>query len=288
MRSPSLIVTHPGGAHKDEFLACCVLVSRYPLPVERREPTADDLEDERVFVVDVGHEHDPAKRNFDHHQFPRDAVPTCSLSLVLQDFGLYEDAKRFCDWLEPAEWFDCLGPRETAKRLNAPPDVTAKLVSPIDVTMLRRFAGMTKLEPGNPIYEVMRMIGEDLCGYVTSVREQLDFVKAHAEQWSIPGEAGEFEAVFMPRTDPLIGDPSNSLERYVATELEVDVVALVYPDRRSSGYGLSRYRDNMRVDFTRLEGEPDVHFAHARGFVAKTTATDPQRLKKLLSKAQVD
>jgi hypothetical protein len=57
---------------------------------------------------------------------------------------------------------------------------------------------------------------------------------------------------------------------------------LVYPDRRSDGYGLSRFRDDERLDFTRVATDPDVHFAHARGFVAKTTATQVPRLKELL------
>ena len=39
------IVTHPGGAHKDEFLACAVLLSKDSLPIYRREPTEVDLAD---------------------------------------------------------------------------------------------------------------------------------------------------------------------------------------------------------------------------------------------------
>ena len=35
------IVTHPGGAHKDDFLACSVLVHLYQVPIHRREPTED-------------------------------------------------------------------------------------------------------------------------------------------------------------------------------------------------------------------------------------------------------
>jgi hypothetical protein len=36
------------------------------------------------------------------------------------------------------------------------------------------------------------------------------------------------------------------------------------------------------LDFTRIGDCEDVHFAHARGFVAKTSATDSGRLKELL------
>ena len=77
------ILTHPGGAHKDEFLACCVLAFQHDVPIVRREPSDDDLADTGVIVVDVGHEHEPERNNFDHHQFPKDSDPVCALSLVL-------------------------------------------------------------------------------------------------------------------------------------------------------------------------------------------------------------
>jgi len=57
---------------------------------------------------------------------------------------------------------------------------------------------------------------------------------------------------------------------------------MVYPDRRGDGYALSTYNDRSRFDFAELDQQDDVHFAHARGFVAKTTATDPERLRELL------
>ena len=77
------IVTHPGSAHKDDLLAVCVLIARHRVPVFRREPTDDDLDDASVVVVDIGGSHDPAKSNFDHHHFDREHPPTCALSLSL-------------------------------------------------------------------------------------------------------------------------------------------------------------------------------------------------------------
>ena len=47
------ILTHPGSAHKDDFLACCLLVARHGVPVWRRDPTDEDLADPRIVVVDV-------------------------------------------------------------------------------------------------------------------------------------------------------------------------------------------------------------------------------------------
>jgi len=67
-----------------------------------------------------------------------------------------------------------------------------------------------------------------------------------------------------------------------------DVIAIVSTDRRGSGYGLERYLDNPRIDFTRLAGLPGVHFTHSRGFVAKTTVTDVSELKCLLAVAALN
>lgn len=287
MKQLRSILTHPGGAHKDEFLACSVLLALAPVPIERREPNAADLADPETCVVDVGHRHEPALNNFDHHQFPKDQVPTCSLSLVLQHLGLYEDARLFCEWLEPAEWFDCRGPVATAAWLGVDRDLLARLNSPIDIALLQQFSLAARLEPREPLWEIMRSIGDGLLGYVRSLRARLDFLSQHAEVWSLPASANdETKIIFVPRTEPLPDEPSQGLDRF-AEQLGIaeSVVGLVYPDRRGSGYGLSRFRDHPRLDFTRVASDPSVHFAHARGFVAKTSASDREQIKRLLLRA---
>lgn len=279
------ILTHPGGAHKDDFLACCVLAAVHGCEVVRREPTQEDLDDVTVAVVDVGGEHEPARSNFDHHQFPRDHEPVCALSLVLMDCGIYDDARRFCDWLETAERMDVTGPISTAKWLGVERDALARLISPIDVTLLRRFAKSSSVVPGEPLYELMRWVGEDLLEFIKSLKERLAFVGEHAEIW----EVGDLKVLFMPRTEPLPEEASAGLGRYLETlGLEKEVAGLVYPDRRGTGYGLSRHNDDPRFDFTRIGAEADVHFAHTRGFVAKSTADTPARLRELLLLAQVE
>lgn len=276
------IITHPGGSHKDDFLACALLLTQAPVSIERRDPTEADLANAETAVVDIGHQHEPALNNFDHHQFPREQVPTCALSLVLQHLGLYEDAREFCDWLEVAEWFDCRGPKETGEWLGVDREALAKLNSPIDVTLLRRFANQTSHTPGEPVWELMRMIGQDLIEYITSLRERLDYVAEHSEIWEFDG----FSALYMPRTEPLPEEPSAGIGRYIMQEgLGDKVIAMIYPDRRGEGFGMRRFNDDPRLDFTRIEDEADIHFAHKQGFIAKTSAKDSTRLKQLTEKA---
>jgi hypothetical protein len=286
MSTFSSIVTHPGGAHKDDFLACAVLLTQAPVAIQRRNPTEADLVDPATAVLDIGNEHAPERNNFDHHQFPRDHVPTCALSLVLQHLGLYEDAREFCDWLEVAEWFDCRGPVDTAEWLGIDRETLGKLNSPVDITVLRRFASQTEHKPGEPIWEIMRMIGQDLVDYVTGLRTRLDFVAEHAEVWTLGGSGDEFKALYMPRTDPMPDEASAGLGHHVEKlGLEKEVIALIYPDSRGHGYGMRRFNDDPRLDFCQLENETDVHFTHARGFIAKTSSDQIDRLKELVAKA---
>ena len=285
---PQLIVTHPGSAHKDDFLACSLLAHLHGVTIERREPTDEDLTNAAICVVDVGGDHDPAMNNFDHHQFPKDSPPLCALSLVLQSLGLYEDALSFCAWLRPAEWLDTMGPNETAKRMGIPRQALSELNSPIDVTLLNRFASHTELTPNDTIYQVMCMIGEDMVNYVRSLRERLNFLKQHGQWWKIETESDPIEVLFLEQHDSIADDPSFGLYAFIVEADRQDSVhALVYPDRRGSGYGLTRYEDCPRLNFSNIEAESDVRFAHKRGFVAKVEATDPVRLQELVGLAVV-
>ena len=277
------IVVHPGGAHKDDFLACALLIAEHPVPIFRREPDADDLSDPEIAVVDVGLEWDESKMNFDHHQFPRDAEPLCALSLVLKHLGIYDETRKFCDWLEVAEFIDTRGPNDTAKWLGIEREAMSKLNSPVDITLLRRFAATTEHQPGEPVYEVMKMIGEDLVSFVRGMKSRLEYIGNHAEIWEM--EFG-LKVLFMPRTEPLPEETSMGLGRYIEDlELQEEVVAMIYPDRRGEGYGMSRFNDDKRMEFTQVAGESDVHFAHNKGFIAKTSANEISRLKELVGQA---
>ena len=283
------ILTHPGAAHKDDLLAVCVLIAKFEATVVRRAPTGVEIDDPDIAIVDIGGVHDPARMCFDHHQLPRDHAPTCALSLVLDHFGLYEDARHFCEWLEPAEWFDSRGPQKTAHWLGVPRRAISQLNSPIDITLLRRFAQQDELRPGDPLYEFMRFVGADILEYLQVARDRIDFVAEHSERWSVAHGEEVIEVVFLPRTDPLADEPSVAVGNYVRAQgLDQTIAALVYPDRRGSGYGIGRHEDHPRLDFSRVEQQPDVHFAHKSGFMCKTSATTPDRLRELIAAAWID
>ena len=104
----------------------------------------------------------------------------------------------------------------------------------------------------------------------------------HAEVWTFDG----FKALFMPRTDPMPEEASSGLGYHVEKlRLQNEILALGYPDCRFTGHSMGRFNDDLRMEFTQLEGEADVHFTHARGFIAKTSSAEIERLKELVSLA---
>ena len=282
------IITHPGGAHKDEFLACAVILHFYPVEIYRRDPEETELLDPEAAVIDIGHQHEPMLSNFDHHQFPKDYPATCSLSLILRHFGLYEDAQKFCEWLPTLEWFDSKGAISTSKWLDTSFENIRKLNSPIDVSLLKWFASENHWEPGDIVWEILRKLGSDLVLYLQNMHARMEFIEQHSEIWELPTDeyAEPIRMLFLPRTDPLPKDPSLGLSLFM-NDSKIALQGLIYPDRRGEGYGLSRYNDNALLDFTQISEEPDVHFSHARGFLAKTNVSDPSRLKELVGKSIV-
>ena len=280
------IITHPGGAHKDEFLACAILLAEHDVPVFRQDPSEEDLLNPEIAVIDIGLRHQPNLHNFDHHQFPRDAKPTCSLSLVLDHYGIYADALNFCPWLEVAEWFDCRGPKDTSEWLGVDRETVGKLNSPLDITLLQAFAKSAQHLPGEPIWELMKMIGEELLQYIRNLRTRIEEVARVAEVWELHHSEDSFKIMFVPRNQNQIEEVSGAMGWHIKElGLEEDVVAMVYPDSRGEGYGMKRFNDCSEMDFSKIANHTSVRFAHARGFIAKVEPVEVGELKQLLFQA---
>jgi len=149
--------------------------------------------------------------------------------------------------------------------------------------LLKNFAAQTEHHPGEPVWEVMRMIGSDLVKFITNLRSKLNEVSKFTEVWNLKKEGDEFKILFLPRINSLPDDASDVLGYQVRSlGLEDEIIAILSPDSRGDGYGMRRYNDDTRMDFCKLENESDVHFTHARGFIAKTSAVDKGRLQEML------
>lgn len=267
--APTKIVTHPGTAHGDDFLACCVLAAKFGAPIERREPTRDDLDDPDILVLDVGGRYEPEKLNFDHHQ---DLEILCSFVLVLQWLGLHEKFQRAYRWYENIDFRDRRGAKALGEKYGLSDEQMLELGAPGQTAMIAQFerlSGLSQLpggyehaldektRKGEFLYEVMLLIGHELINYAEKYSTAWERLNG-CERQNFRGH----EVLINP------SDDITATEDY-AREKKISIMAS--HDNRGAGWAILRKNEGEKAfDFNLVASDPRIVFAHKGGFIAKT------------------
>ncbi|MCG8472003.1 MAG: MYG1 family protein [Desulfobacterales bacterium] len=251
-----LIITHPGSSHFDEFFALCLILAHHPdtdFSIERREPTPQEVADPEIWVVDIGGEHDPATRNFDHHQ---NINLSASFVLVAQALG-YAETLSSLPWWRFKDRIDRFGPVKVGAELGTSELRTT--YSPMEGWMLDMFA-----KKPNDFLCIMRQFGQKALESAKKLTEQLAF-------WN-QARCLEIEGYGI-----LIGDTDDSegAQEFNLRQPNPASVCLTW-DSRGDGWKLLRFDNAPEIDFSRIDGHPDVKFTHKTGFVAKTHHRIPE------------
>lgn len=267
----SLIVTHNGPAHRDEFLACCILLANGNTNIARNSAPdfiAAALTDPHTFVVDIGLKHEPALRNFDHHQLPADAPATCALSLVLQHVTNLdmETLRDLAPWLEFTEVLDSKGPRAAAKLVGIEGTAFDKFfstMSPIESIILNMFSQRSYVYSGDELGAIMFTIGKSLLDGIIETRNRLGSLPKMCDVYLVNNltVADLRNTHFGDR--PLLG-----LELYLKRNFPDTAVTVSQHERNPGCLCVFRRNDHPSVDFTRIKNLPGTVFAHANGFMA--------------------
>ena len=261
------IITHPGSSHKDDFLATSVLLATLgDAAVLRREPTPADMADVNTYVVDVGFEHAPERRNFDHHQ---DRSLPCAFHLVMQHLGHHEAAMEMFAWYRHMSMMDVRGPYRTANHLGVDTSVLFAASSPIDGYILSTFARAEALDRDDPLYQLMKALGRDMIDLIDRKTKRLEQLKAEARVVPVK----QLKTVFSDIGD----DPKLAMELYLRFLDDDQVVMSITPSNRGDGWEYLRLGDNTIVDFRAIADDPEVHFVHSGGFLAKTRSRLPMQ-----------
>lgn len=278
----TLIITHPGQAHRDEFIAACIAArlafestGKYP-KILRRDPTQDELDDHNVWVLDVGGKYDPTKKNFDHHHFDGSHPATCSLSLVLRCIGLYDAACNASHWVEFTEVLDSKGPIAASNLVGLNPDNLYKVLSPIEAQFLRLFFSGYEAVPETVVW-MMADMGKGWMEYWRKFDDRLHQLLAY------DGIRIDGDVITIEHTE----DSHLAVERFIEI-LGLSISVVISKDDRGPGMTLYRRNDDPSIDFNQIANEPHVTFAHKNGFIAKTVAgLTHDHLKWLVSRARV-
>lgn len=265
MTTPTKIITHPGVAHADEFIAICLALHQYGIvPVERCNPTPADLDSQETMVVDIGHRHEPQRLNFDHHH-DRD-LPS-SLQLVAQHLGLHTALSKQ-GWYDVIDYGDRKGPQKLGEVFGIAKSDVVALDNPIAVAMMSQFSRYQGTVP-RAFLETMKSIGEDI------TKKALRYADDHEKAASLPVQ--EVNGTRYIVNDQKLGF---ALEDYARAH---DVHVLVRPadTRRTNGadgWEFKQVMSSKHVDFNRVRNHPDFQlpgsFVHANGFMARNTNPD--------------
>ena len=275
--SVSLILTHPGRAHRDDLYACALLLALQPrAALERRSPTPQELDDPAVAVVDVGERYEPERLNFDHHQFAVGSKPACALTLVLRWAGVEDIARAFWPWLEGLEWLDSRGPTATAEHFT--PGTPARegllrMAAPAEDWMLRQF------EAGK--LDSIRGLGESLLNDLRAVEDRFRVLDEHATWYEVEGVA----VLETRNAIPADQRPEFGVEAWYRARARTPAIIVAHSPRDRGATNLVRVNDHPRVDFRLLVGHPGVSWIHANGFIASARPADHAELMVMIHRA---
>ncbi|MGK2905104.1 MAG: MYG1 family protein [Desulfuromonadales bacterium] len=259
------IVSHPGSAHKDDFLAVSVLLATLgDAQVFRREPTSADLDDLNTYVVDVGMEYAPERHNFDHHN---DRSLPCAFHLVMQHLGHHEAAMMMFEWYPHMSMMDVRGPYRTAEHLGVDASVLFASSSPIDGYIISTFGNVEFLCCEDLLFKFMQSLGKDMIALIDRKMKRLERLKAEAKVVPVR----HLKAL----TSDISNSPKLAMELYLRFLNDERIVMSITPSNRSDGWELLRLGDNTIVDFRAIEKNPEILFVHGSGFLAKTNTRLP-------------
>jgi hypothetical protein len=284
MSTIAYTVIHAGAAHRDEMLALGLAVHAGLIgegsEVFRRDPLDEELDSSEVLVLDVGMRHEPELHNYDHHQLERGTVE-CALSLLAKSCKFegisYDELFGERSWYQATKILDSQGPYVLAKSVGLD-KLPTELMSPVEDAVLRAMeecSGEVPL-PGWLLALCGATITNKVIGAV-KLREGIKFLEDEAVL--VPVQ--DFHLVMVPSTE------FTGMEDYRAAREEDTPVSVLYDDR-GEGYTLFRFDDDPRIDFSKLEGDERILFAHKGGFIAKTLKRLPQEeVAALVEKAVV-
>lgn len=260
------VVVHPGRSHFDERMAVSLALAANDVvvPVFRREPTQEDLEDQETLVLDVGGQLDDWAQNFDHHQFPREAAPECAFSIIAKELGVSEELENFFGWYNSWKVIDSKGPFAWAREHGVDWSVCSTLLNP-DMDIVSEWweeaSGDTPVDEA--LVKRLKLRGEKILAAASKF-------KAFCQEVKDKGLRMDFDGLTV--YDLRQFDANESLDNgdKLAKADGVRGGVLVSKDNRGPGDSFYRREDDPRVNFAKCQGKVYAGFAHVGGFILKT------------------
>lgn len=277
-------VVHAGACHRDDVYAMAI-ASEY-LGVnwfERRDPTAAELLDPGVLVLDVGGQYNGEVSNYDHHQFPREHEPVCALTLLCRSLGIDAAMRELFPWYAGTELLDSKGPFAMAKEAGTTWDKMVPLLGPVEEMLFAAISACPVVVDCQWLKDTGRSIRKQIeaaaewfevadsglvkLGTVTGKQDQV--IHGLAASTLVP----------TPEATKMLGIYRQRIQKREGITIDWSLTL----DDRGPGYTLYRFGDSPRLDFSKVAGLPGVTFAHTGGFLVKTGVMSVETAVKLVS-----
>ena len=238
------VLTHGGVGHADDFLACCLLIAKYPDAVIIRASSHTEVEAD--IYVDIGGKLEPP-RFLDHHH--DSSVPSSFILVLKHFFDVADEDLDYTD-IKFYDYRDRFGVKKACEILQIASDVPPL----VEDLLLNLWSRAKEVRPNDALHQIMRMIGEEFIEMLKRRREGRKMIE-NAER--IRTEHGTVVFVDSP-TIPI------PLIKHVVP----DVIGVVRPNSRNQNHtDIIRVDDNPYFDPAKVaEGLPTV-FKHATGFL---------------------
>lgn len=296
-KESGMIITHPGNAHFDDLFSVCLVIYKCSIDqdlaniteVHRRKPEPQEMENSRIWKLDVGGKFNPELKQFDHHlhisqsaeltPMQRDLSKNCTFSLLLKEWGMWERAIKLFRWLPTAMKMDAQGPKKVVEELNISFNALAKLGSFIESNFLKLFQKYEVLYSSDTFFFFLHYFGKQFFEQLSTYYDLLTEIENNVEYMSVKD---------VPIIRYLQNEQHlNTIKKILSQKKEErwgEGGVVIYPNNRPPGsIAVMRYDDDERVDFTRIKDHKHVIFAHSNGFFAAldSNITDKELLSYL-------
>ena len=260
------VVTHAGAAHADEVLSIALIMIRENLQWEDLDLVrvidgrARDWPDAN-FVVDVGRDYDPRRKWFDHHQFPREAAPACSFTLVAK---YYKIDLNTLFWSRKLAVVDSKGPMAWVQELIGRRPLDNKEFSTLfgeSDSFMAYLGDVASLDFRKGVE-----LGKDWLA--------LKLKQATERKAALETANGIMKVIDLGNGTKMAWFDTRDMAGVIqassgASDRDPDVVVSAMRDDRGSGYAAYRIDDDERVDFCLVKDQKGCLFAHNSGFCMK-------------------
>jgi len=274
----SKIITHPGTAHRDDFLSLSFVLCWDPTVeiIERKEPALSEIKNPNIWVLDVGGQFNPLIKAFDHHQKDWNE---CTISLLLKEWKLWDSAIEALPWLEATVLIDSCGLAAMSKEYHVDYKIMYKLQSPVEESFLDLLSQESVITPNDSLFLQLKNIGHSI---LNKIREYIRLTNLIEKKCIVKQKKGVPVIIFLNSESSRT--LSSVIYKYKGKKFGnvKGGLSIIKDNRNKNAVRLYRFNNDQRIDFTRLNRNYKVRFLHEKEFLSVIDLPDNENINRFI------